>query len=57
MTMIVAVAQYEAKITFQSKLNLPAHVFWTANTVVYPDTGVSLEYKDLKLSEDSQQWR
>ena len=54
--MAVAVAQYEAKITSQHNLNLPAHAFWTANTVVDPDTGASLEYKDLKLGEDSQQW-
>ena len=44
MTMAVAVAQYEAKITSQHNLNLPAHAFWTANTVVDPDTGASLEY-------------
>ena len=34
--------------------SMPAHAFWTANTVVNPNTGTAMEYPQLKLGEDSK---
>ena len=33
-----------------------AHTFWTANTAIDPKTGARLEYKDLKIGPDSEEW-
>ena len=56
MTMIVAVFQYEVKMAFRRKLNLPAHVFWTTHSVMDPDTEAFLQYKDFNLSPNAHQW-
>jgi hypothetical protein len=34
----------------------PAHAYWTANSVVDPSTGISLEYSQLKLGADGAEW-
>ena len=36
--------------------SLPAHAFWTANSVIDPTTGASLEYAQLKLGADGVEW-
>ena len=47
--MTAAIQQYETFIQNQHALNLPPHAFWTANSVLDPDTAAALEYRDLKL--------
>jgi hypothetical protein len=39
-----------------TSLPLPAHAYWTANAVVDPTTGASLEYAQLKLGPDAEKW-
>ena len=40
----------------QHSPNLPPHTFGTTNSVVDSDTGVALEYKDLKLGPHAKEW-
>ena len=35
---------------------VPAHAYWTANSVVCEKTGKALEYAQLKLGEDGKEW-
>ena len=53
-TLAKAVSEYVTMIKEQYSLNLPAHAFWTTNSVVDPITGTSLEYKDLKLDPQAK---
>ena len=50
------VSEYDTMINRQNLLNLSAHAFWTTNSVVEPITGVSFEYKDLKLEPQTKEW-
>jgi hypothetical protein len=43
-------------LTAAERSQLPAHAFWTANTVVEPHTGAALEYRHLKLGPDGEKW-
>ena len=36
--------------------SLPPHAFWTANAVIDPITGASLEYRHLRVGPDGEQW-
>jgi hypothetical protein len=44
----------EAPLSAAERNKLPAHAFFTANTVVDPVTGAALEYRHLKLGPDSE---
>ena len=50
---IAATTAPTVDINFSS---LPAHAFWTANAVIDPNTGASLEYRHLRLGPDGEQW-
>lgn len=54
--MAAVIQQYEAVTQNQHSLYLLFHAFWTANSVVDPDTGAALEYFDLKLGSQGKQW-
>lgn len=49
MTIVAAFFQYQDKINYQYNIDISAHTFWTANSVVDPINGASLKYKVLHL--------
>jgi hypothetical protein len=46
--------QSTAPLSSEERAKLPGHAFWTANTVVNPNTGAALEYQHLKLGPDGE---
>ena len=48
--------EYNLIIAKQYSLNLPSHAFFTANAVLDPYTGATLEYPQLKLGKNVKEW-
>ena len=43
-------------INRQLSLNVPAHIFWTTNSVIDSIIGASLKYIDLNLGPQAKKW-
>ena len=56
LTLQRAISEHEKLTTSQNVLNLPPKAFFTANAVVDPATGASLEYPQLKLGNEAKAW-